>query len=455
MRQDSSPQRGRKVLRVLASVLVIAVAVGILPHTRNRVASAARGTYESLEVFANIISIVQKNYVDEVTMEQLVQGAIEGMVAALDPHSAYLPPDAYKELQVETQGAFGGLGIEITLKDSVLTIITPLDDTPAFRAGVKPGDKIIQIDGQLTRGMDLMKAVSLMRGPKGTSVKLSLAREGAIDLIEVALMREIITIRSVRDPKLLDGRFGYVRLTQFQEGSAKELNKALTKLTAEAQKGLDGMILDLRYNPGGLLSQAVRVSDLFLDSGLIVYTDGRVDSQKQRFLAHAEGTRPDIPMVVLVNEGSASASEIVAGALQDHSRAVVVGTKSFGKGSVQTILPLDGESALRLTTALYYTPSGTSIQAKGIVPDVEVENEVRLVKAEIDSGVKIRESSLSGHKENSQGEGDVVNDAGTDLTDDAQLERALDLLKTWSVFSRTSGFNMAESVAAGEQAAAP
>ena len=436
-------------------VLVLVVSFLIVPSPQ-QVASAARGTYDSLEKFANILSIVQKNYVDDVSMDQLVQGAIEGMVSSLDPHSAYMPPEAYRELKVDTRGTFGGLGIEITVKDGVLTIITPLDGTPAFRAGVKPGDKIIQIDGQLTKGMDLMKAVSLMRGPKGTTVTLSLAREGAIDLIEVKLKREIITIKSVRGAKLIDDKFGYVRLTQFQEGSASELEKAIDGLRSKSPGGLDGLILDLRFNPGGLLNQAVRVADLLLDSGLVVYTDGRVASQKQRFFAHSEGTLPNFPLVVLVNEGSASAAEIVSGALKDHKRAVIVGTQTFGKGSVQTILPLDGDSALRLTTALYYTPSGASIQATGIAPDVVVDNKIRVAKAEKDDSLMIREANLAGHKENQQGRPEsskVATDAGHDFDDDPQLERAVDLLKTWAVFSRSSGFNVAATVAPGDPSA--
>jgi len=324
----------------------------------NGMARAARDTYESLEVFANIIHIVQQNYVEDVTTEELIQGAINGMMASLDPHSAYLTPDLYRELQVDTRGTFGGLGIEITMRDDTLTVITPLEDTPAFRAGIKPGDQIIKIDGEPTKGMTLMEAVKRMRGPKGAEVTLSVYREGAVELLDVEITREVIRVKSVKDAKLLDGRYAYIRVVQFQEGTSYELANAIAALDEEVPGEIEGVIIDLRHNPGGLLNEAVKVSDLFLDAGLIVYTEGRSENQKQRFLAQNSGTEPERPMVVLVDEGSASASEIVAGALQDHKRAVIVGMSTFGKGSVQTILPLDSDSALRLTTARYYTPSG-------------------------------------------------------------------------------------------------
>ncbi len=445
------PRGSGKAKYLLGFAVLALVVIGLSPVAQ-RVASAARGTYESLETFANIISIVQKNYVEEVSMEEMVEGAIQGMVSSLDPHSAYLTPELYKELQVDARGTFGGLGIEITLKDDVLTIITPLEDTPAFRAGVKPGDQIIQIDGELTKGMSLMKAVSIMRGPRGTDVTLSIGRAGEAELIDFTLTREIIKIKSVRDAEIIDGRFGYVRVSQFQEGTARELTKALDDLETKSDGGLDGLIMDLRYNPGGLLDQAWRVSDLFIDSGMIVYTDGRTEQQRQKFFAHSEGTRPQLPMVILVNEGSASASEIVAGALQDHSRAVVVGTQTFGKGSVQTILPLDGASALRLTTARYFTPTGRSIQATGIEPDVIVERTLPQV-AKADLNGAIREANLHGHMENNQDDKDSDGKVGVYDKQDPQLDRAIDLLKTWAVFSKNNGFNMdvAKSLASREQ----
>jgi len=426
-----SAERTRKKV-VLLVAAIAAVVLLLSPAVRN-VATAARDTYESLEAFANIIHIVQKHYVEDVSTDELIQGAIDGMMISLDPHSAYLTPELYRELQVDTRGTFGGLGIEITVRDDVLTIITPIEDTPAYHAGVQPGDMIVKIDDELTKGMSLMKAVSLMRGPKGTDVTLTLRREGMAELVDVDITREIIKVKSVKDAKLYKGRYGYIRVAQFQEGTSRELEKALDALTAKAENGkLEGLMLDLRHNPGGLLNEAVKVSDLFLDAGLIVYTEGRVGSQKQRFLAHNDSTEPNLPMVILVNEGSASASEIVAGAMQDHKAAVVVGTQTFGKGSVQTILPLDRESALRLTTARYYTPSGRSIQAKGITPDVQVEPTVQVASA--GERFRVREADLSGHIENDVVANDAAPEAAT--TTDPQIARALDLLKTWHVFQR-------------------
>jgi carboxyl-terminal processing protease len=423
----------RKSLVLLAGVCLLGLVTLFSPAVRE-VATAARDTYESLETFANIISIVQKHYVDEVTAEQLVQGAIDGMMMSLDPHSAYLTPDLYKELQVDTRGTFGGLGIEITVRDEVLTIITPIEDTPAFRAGVKPGDQIIKIDGQLTKGMSLMKAVSMMRGPKGSQVSLTLRREGATEPVEVKLTREVIRVKSIKDAKLYEGRYAYIRIAQFQEGTSRELESAIDKLKGQLKgRPLEGLMLDLRNDPGGLLNEAVKVADLFLDAGLIVYTEGRVGSQKQRFLAHNDGTELGLPMVILVNEGSASASEIVAGALQDHRTAVVVGTQTFGKGSVQTILPLDDESALRLTTARYYTPSGRSIQATGITPDVVVEPAVQVASAS--ERFQVREADLGVHIENRQVK--ATDAAAEPPTADPQIERGLEMLKSWQVFSRS------------------
>jgi carboxyl-terminal processing protease len=430
----------------LASVLVFG------PWMRD-VARAARDTYESLEVFANIIHIVQRHYVKDVTTDDLIQGAIDGMMSALDPHSAYLTPDLYRELQVDTRGSFGGLGIEITVKDDMLTVIAPLEETPAYRAGVKAGDRIVRIDGEATKDMSLMKAVSMMRGPKGSKVKLSLVREGRAEPFDVDITREIIKVKSVKDVKTYDDRYGYVRLTQFQEGTARELQDAIARLQKETKGDLQGLVIDLRHDPGGLLNEAVKVADVFLDAGLIVYTEGRSENQKQRFLAQNDGNEPKAPLVVLVDEGSASASEIVAGALQDHKRAVLVGATTFGKGSVQTILPLDQESALRLTTALYYTPSGRSIQATGIRPDVEVAREVQVAAAAQPSGA-VREKDLSGHIEN----GPKATDAGPNgaLGADAQLDRALDLLRTWNVFSKANERGLAfpamvnETVKSGE-----
>lgn len=424
----------KKTFFVGMAVIAIGTFLSLAPATRSA-ASAARDAYASLDTFANIIHMVQRHYVEDVTTEDLIQGAIDGMMSSLDPHSAYLTPELYRELQVDTRGSFGGLGIEITVREDVLTIITPLEDTPAHKAGVKPGDQIIKIDDQLTKGMTLMEAVALMRGPKGTDVILTLRRDGAADLLDTRITREIIKVKSVKDAKLYQDKYGYIRVTQFQDGTSRELADAIAKLQKEVggPDKLEGLVLDLRLNPGGLLNEAVKVSDLFLDAGLIVYTEGRVENQKQRFLAQNDGDEGDRAMVVLIDEGSASASEIVAGALQDHKRAVIVGTQSFGKGSVQTILPLDRDSALRLTTAKYYTPSGRSIQATGIEPDVVVDRNVRVAKAEDPQRFQVREKDLAGHLENAETATDA---AAEGIVADPQLERALDLLKTWQVFSR-------------------
>ncbi len=415
------------------------------------VSAVGRQDYESLEAFSNILSIVKKNYVEDVETKNLVNGAINGMLNSLDPHSAYLTPDLYKDLQSDTQGRFGGLGIEITVKGGMLTVVSPIEDTPAHKAGIKPGDQIFKIEDEFTKDMSLVDAVKKMRGLKGTKINLTIRRENATDLIDVSLVRDIIRVQSVKSRSLEPG-YGYVRLAQFQERSDRDVQRALEKLAAEAS-GLKGLVLDLRNNPGGLLNQAVRVSDLFLDSGMIVYTDGRIESQKQKFFAQKEGTWMDFPLVVLVNGGSASASEIVAGALQDHKRAVVLGTKSFGKGSVQTILPLDDNSALRLTTARYFTPKGRSIQATGIVPDILIDN-IPLQDGKPDERKRpnLREENLPGHlnnpQQNSAKEQEQIDrerekqiptsgPTGDETIDnDQQLKRALDLLKSWDVFKQ-------------------
>jgi carboxyl-terminal processing protease len=413
-----------------------------------------RQDYESLEAFTNILSIVKKNYVEDVETKNLVNGAINGMLSSLDPHSAYLTPELYKELQMDTQGRFGGLGIEITVKGGILTVVSPIEDTPAAKAGVKPGDQIFKIEDEFTKDMTLVDAVKKMRGPKGTKITISIKREGVPELIDFTLMRDTIRVQSVRSRNLEEG-YGYIRLAQFQERSDRDLQKALEKMVAE-KAGLKGLVLDLRNNPGGLLTQAVRVADLFLDSGLIVYTEGRIESQKQKYFAQKDGSWLDFPIVVLVNGGSASASEIVAGALQDHKRAIVLGTKTFGKGSVQTILPLDDSSALRLTTARYFTPKGRSIQAMGIVPDIIVESTPPTeAKADEKRRPSLREENLPGHLQNQQNQQQTPNSqpeqgdkerekqipssgpTGDDSIDnDAQLKRALDLLKSWDVFKQ-------------------
>jgi carboxyl-terminal processing protease len=432
-------------------VLIVGVAIGFFLAGQwvPSVSAVPRQDYESLELFTNILSIVKKNYVEDVETKNLVNGAVTGMLNSLDPHSAYLTPDLYKDLQMDTQGRFGGLGIEITIKGGILTVVSPIEDTPAFKAGIKPGDMIFKIEDEYTKDMTLVDAVKKMRGLKGSKINISIKREGVPELIDYSLVRDTIRVQSVRS-RLLETGYGFIRLAQFQERSDRDVQRALEKLAAE-KGGLKGLVLDLRNNPGGLLTQAVRVSDLFLDSGLIVYTEGRIESQKQKYFSQKNGSWLDFPIVVLVNGGSASASEIVAGALQDHKRAIVLGTKTFGKGSVQTILPLDDSSALRLTTARYFTPKGRSIQATGIVPDIAVENApAQDDNAEQKKRPSVREENLPGHLHNPQNgpaqepdqekKDSLVPSSGPTgdetIDKDTQLKRALDLLKSWDVFKQ-------------------
>ena len=438
-------KRQKPRLRTISLVCAVTVTLWFGGRLVGRVSAVAKDTYENIEVFTNVLALVQKNYVDQVSTRQLIDGAITGMLNALDPHSAYLPPELYKELQVDTRGSFGGLGIEITTRNNVLTVVSPIEDTPAYRAGVKSGDQIIKIEDEFTKDMPLVEAVKKMRGPKGTKIRLTLRREGVPNLIDLTLTREVIKIQSVK-ARMLEKGYGYLRLTQFQERTDDDLQRALAKLEQENGGPLSGLVLDLRNNPGGLLTQAIKVSDEFIDSGLVVYTDGRLENQKQKYFAHKAGTHTEFPMIVLVNGGSASASEIVAGALQDHKRALVLGTQTFGKGSVQTILPLDDDAAIRLTTARYYTPNGRSIQATGITPDIVLDNSVVQAKAENGPGFpRVREQNLPRHfeqkdktapeeapKDEESEETPTVREG--EIGKDPQLDRALELLKSWNVF---------------------
>ncbi|MBI1988069.1 MAG: S41 family peptidase [Nitrospinae bacterium] len=416
-------------------------------------------TYDDLRIFSEVLSLVQKKYVEEVKGDELVRGAIAGMLRTLDPHSSYMSPDIFKEMQVETEGSFGGLGIEITLKDEQLTVVSPIEGTPADEAGIKAGDRILKVNGESTRDFTLLEAVKRMRGPAGTKVILTILREGFTETKDFELTRAIIKIKSVKW-KMRDDGIGYVRLSSFNKTSTDELEKSLEEME---KKKMTGLVLDLRNNPGGLLDQAVKVTELFLKKGdLIVYTKGRSDDQNLRFVAGGKkSSYQGFPMVVLVNEGSASASEIVSGALQDLGRAVILGTKTFGKGSVQTIIPLSDGSGLRLTTAKYYTPKGRSIQEKGIAPDIFVENPPidRMVKLEgPKEGPKhpqiIREKDLQRHlggepeKESDNPTGKEVKDKpakeGGDEESDLQLQRAHDLLKGLTIFKKILVTSLAE-----------
>lgn len=327
-------------------------------------------TFRALKLFSQIFRLIEENYVSEINPRDLILGAIEGMLSSLDPHSALMKPEEFKELEIETKGTFTGIGIEITIKDDVITVVAPIEDTPAWRAGIRPGDKILRIDDKSTKGMKLTEAVKLLRGPKGTQVRLTILR-GEKDIIELTLTRDVIPIRSVR-AKVIEEGYGYVRISHFQEKTLNELIQALKQLEKETQ--LKGLVLDLRNNPGGLLSSAVEVSDEFLENGTIVSIRGKAKTNQMEFRAHPNP--PDrkhrYPIVILINRGTASAAEIVTGALKDHKRALVLGEKSFGKGSVQTVIPIEGDYAVRLTTALYYTPSGITIHKQGIQPDIEL-----------------------------------------------------------------------------------
>jgi len=434
----------RKVnLTILIVLLLGLIAVfGWERFTIQRVSAEDKTVYENLQVFSDVLDIVKENYVQEVENEELIEGAISGMLKTLDPHSSYLNPDAYKELQVETKGSFGGIGIEITIRDGVLTVVSPLEGTPAYELGIKAEDQILRVDGEPTKEMTLMEAVRKMRGPKGTKVVLTIMREEFLKPRDFVITRDTIAIKSVKK-RILEPGYGYIRLSQFQSSTAGDLRKALGKLEKE-NKPLKGLILDLRNNPGGLLDQAVKVSDEFLDDGLIVYTGGRLKSQDMQFEAHVN-TRPhSYPVVVLVNEGSASAAEIVAGALQDHKRAVIVGVKTFGKGSVQTVMPLRNGAALRLTTAIYYTPSGRSIQAKGIEPDIIVERvSPQKMEEKGERPMVIREEDLKNHMDggdsepsDARPESDKSSGSREQLENDNQLARALDVLKSWEILSQ-------------------
>ncbi len=435
--------KNRKTILLIAAIS-LTLAFGGWSTLKAKTASTEnQDAYQYLKLFSDVISIVQDNYVEKTDQKKLMYGAINGMLRELDPHSSFLKPDDYKELQIETKGKFGGLGIEITIRDNILTVISPLEGTPADKAGIQANDQIIKIDEQPTQDISLMDAVQKMRGPKGSKVKLTILRKGVQKPLEFEMLRDIISIQSVKSFGLEPG-FGYVRISSFQSGTAGDLRKALNQLETE-NSGLQGLILDLRNDPGGLLDQAVEVSDEFLDGGLIVYTGGRLENQKMRFEAHKKAKPHNYPMVVLVNSGSASASEIVAGALQDHKRAIVMGEQTFGKGSVQTVIPLNDGSALRLTTSLYYTPSGRSIQAKGITPDIEVKREnQKLEDNQSEESIRIREKDLPRHFDNqkpdsqSKGEGTSQSDGKKLVDGDNQVRRALDLLKGYKIMIQTA-----------------
>jgi len=370
--------------------------------------SAKDRTYEELKLFSDVLDEIEKNYVEPVESKELIEKAIHGLINSLDPHSAFLPPEAFENLQEETKGEFGGIGIVITKRDNLLTVVSPVEGTPAYKAGVKANDVIIKVDGKATQDMMLWEAVNLMRGKAGTTVKITVLREDVSEPVEFSLIRDIIPLDSVRHAKLKDG-YGYLWVTNFRENTADEVNKALADLEKQ-NNPMKGLILDLRDNPGGLLNQAVAVSDVFLEDGAIVSIRGRDKKQEDVFKAEPNGNKHDYPIVLLINGGSASAAEIVAGALQDNHRALVIGTSSFGKGSVQTVKPLRNGYALKYTIARYYTPNGTSIQASGITPDLVVKRRLLDENAtgELEA-VRLKEQDLKGHLINELGEPESLN----------------------------------------------
>jgi carboxyl-terminal processing protease len=444
-------QQPRRKSWVVAPMIAIALLGGVVIGKGWERTGHASETYEELKTFSEVLNQVQRHYVDETKAKDLIQGAIRGMLATLDPHSAYMTPEMYKEMQVETKGEFGGVGIQIGVKDNRLAVIAPIEGTPAHRAGIKAGDFIVKVNDETTKDLTLMDAVQKMRGPKGSKVNLTIQRDGTPEPLVFTLTRDTIKIESVKS-KMIDN-LGYVRLTQFQEATGRDLAKAIKQFKEQKAQGA---ILDLRNNPGGLLTAAVDVSEQFLPSGkLVVYTKSR-DGKKDEWFAKSKDQMEDLPVIVLVNEGSASASEIVAGALQDWGRAVVVGTTSFGKGSVQTILALGDGSGLRLTTAKYYTPKGRTIQSTGITPDIVVklpassaakageskpgEKEAEPKSAKPSNGkdappAGVKPPDEAGSKNGTPSPAPSAEALGEpSLEQDAQLQKAVELLKSWKIF---------------------
>ena len=423
----------RKISLIFVGALLGAVTVFATNqalHTSISAQAAGTETYRQLSIFGDIFERVRSQYVTEPSEEELIESAIGGMLTSLDPHSSYLNAKAFSDMRVQTRGEFGGLGIEVTMENELIKVVTPIDETPAARAGVLAGDLVSQIDGENVRGLSLQEAVDKMRGPVNTPIELTILREGADKPLKITIIRDKIKVRAVRH-RIEDEDIGYVRITSFNEQTFVNLESAIKKIQeAVPEDKLKGYVLDLRLNPGGLLDQAIAVSDVFLDRGLIVKTRGRDPNQESRSDARPGDLTGGKPVVVLINGGSASASEIVAGALQDHKRATVVGTRSFGKGSVQTIIPLGANGALRLTTALYYTPSDTSIQGKGIEPDIKV---VQPLPDELKGRVEARgESNLRGHikgqEEDDSGSGSIAY-VPPEPKDDLQLQYAKGLLR--------------------------
>ena len=423
-------------------IILLGLFVLIGPYHDSRVSALDKGVYKDIKIFNEVFDMVKKNYVEEVDSSALIQGAINGMIKSLDPHSTYMTPELYKELEVETQGRFGGIGIEITLLKDVLTVVSPIEDTPAFNAGVKSGDQIIKIDGKSTKDISIMEAVKKLRGAENTKVTITIMRENMAKPKDFVLTRAIIQVKSVK-AKTFDDNIGYIRIASFHERTADDVRKALRDIDKKVRP-MKGLVLDLRNDPGGLLIQAIEVSDMFLKTGVIVSTRGRTKTMETKAIAKNDGNEINCPIVILVNEGTASAAEIVAGALQDSGRALIIGTKTFGKASVQTVIPLEDGSALKLTTARYYTPKGRSIQAEGIKPDVIV----KYIRPSEDTENnywedRLREKDLKGHIKPTKEDGTKLDETvekdikdHTDVAHDNQLKTAIDILKSWDIMKK-------------------
>ncbi|MDD4980556.1 MAG: S41 family peptidase [Candidatus Omnitrophica bacterium] len=412
----------KKLIFVFAIVLVVSVSTSLAISAIDK--NKKNELFREVQLFSDTLAIIETDYVDETKPKDLIYGALKGMLSSLDPHSQFMDPDTYNELKVDTEGKFGGLGIEITIKDSLLTVVTPIEDTPAWKAGIKANDRIVKINNELTRDMSLTDAVKKMRGRPGEAVNITVLRESENKLLEFKIVRDIIKVKDVKEARILEDGIGYIRLIEFRENTPQDINAALQNLS---RAGMSAIILDLRNNPGGLLDVAVRVAERFIEKGkMVVYTKGRLSSQNLEFISSAGQPLVNLPMVVLINEGSASGSEIVAGCLQDYKRAIVVGVKSFGKGSVQTVIPLSDGSAIRLTTSKYFTPLGKEIHGKGVIPDVVVEEgKIEITQKAQDIFEKLdKDEKANVNKENKP----------LDYKSDNQLMRAVDILKAIKIY---------------------
>jgi carboxyl-terminal processing protease len=415
----------RKIVIAVSIFIVLAITISLAISAT--VKDRKEDLYKQVRLLSDTITIVQEDYVNEVSAKDLIYGALKGMLASLDPHSQFMDPDTYSELKVETEGKFGGIGIEITIKDGLLTVVSPIEDTPAWKAGIKANDKIVKINDELTRDITLTDAVKKMRGKPGTAVNISILRESEKKILEFKIVRDIIKIKDIKEAKILEDGIGYIRLIEFRENTTKNMDIALSDLK---KQGMRALILDLRNNPGGLLDAAIKVCEKFIEKDkLIVSTKGRQESQNIEFFSKNNNPLLDLPIVILINEGSASGSEIVAGALQDYKRAIILGVKSFGKGSVQTVIPLGDGSALRLTTSKYFTPLGREIHDKGLMPDVVIEEaQIQLAKKDEDLTKESVFESIEKKEKTTKEPQDL------DYRSDNQLSRAVDLLKVIDIY---------------------